>query len=197
MTHRFHASMALISAVALTSFADAADAQRRPAGQPQATQRIEVSLKVGDQTYQSNSPGRCTHAPVAAIYQIVSELWSVQQSQDARSLTLSFWRPKDGSAEMVTLSLGNGSTSHEVNTVRGGAARARARSPSRSPAPAAPSPSTPGASRVRRYRERSRAMRSRRMWRKAASDRRPHTRSSAAAAPVFRPVAVEPRVATR
>ena len=116
--------MALISAVALTSFADAADAQRRPAGQPQATQRIEVSLKVGDQTYQSNSPGRCTHAPVAAIYQIVSELWSVQQSQDARSLTLSFWRPKDGSAEMVSLSLGNGSTSHEVNTVRGGAATA-------------------------------------------------------------------------
>jgi hypothetical protein len=52
----------------------------------------------------------------------MAELWSVQQSQDGRSLTLSFWKPKDGSPDMVTLSVRNGSASHEVNTVKGATA---------------------------------------------------------------------------
>jgi hypothetical protein len=57
---------------------------------------------------------------MASIFQVVSELWSVQQSADGRSLSLSYWKPKDGSDGMVTLSVNSGSTSHEVNTVRGG-----------------------------------------------------------------------------
>jgi hypothetical protein len=97
-------------------------AQRRTPGQPQAKQAIQVSLKVGGQTYQSSEPGRCTHAPTASIYQIVSELWSVQQSSEGRSLAFSLWKPKDGSGDMVTISVSNGASSHEVTTVRGGAA---------------------------------------------------------------------------
>jgi hypothetical protein len=98
------------------------DGQRRPAGQAAAKQGIQASLKVGGQTYESNEPGRCTHAPTASIYQVVSQLWSVQQSSQGRSLTLTFWKPKDGSAEMVNLSVRNGDASHGVNTVRGGGA---------------------------------------------------------------------------
>lgn len=97
------------------------DAQRRATGQPTAKQAIQVALKVGGQAFESSEPGSCTHAPTAAIYQIVSELWSVQQSADSRSLSLTFWRPKDGSGEMVNLSLRLGNTSHDVSTVRGGA----------------------------------------------------------------------------
>ena len=96
------------------------DAQRRPAAQAPAKQGIQVSLKVGGQTYESNEPGRCTHAPTASIYQVVSQLWTVQQSSQGRSLALTFWKPKDGSAEMVNLSVRNGDVSHNVNTVRGG-----------------------------------------------------------------------------
>jgi hypothetical protein len=57
---------------------------------------------------------------MASIYGVVSELWSVQQSGEGRSLTLSLWKPKDGSGDMVNLSVSTGGTSHQINTVRGG-----------------------------------------------------------------------------
>jgi hypothetical protein len=107
--------------MALAGLVSDTAAQRRVTGQGQTTQQaVNVSLKVGGQTYQSNGPGRCTHAPTASIYQTVAELWSVQQSVEGRSLTMSLWKPKDGSAGMITLSVSSGGTSHQVNTVRGG-----------------------------------------------------------------------------
>jgi len=110
------ASLAVVSSIVLL------DAQRREPGKPPLRQAIEASLKVGGLSYDSREPGRCTHAPTAAIYSVISEMWSVQQSSDGRSLTLTLWRPKDGSGDMVTLSVNNGSASHEINTVRGGGA---------------------------------------------------------------------------
>ena len=115
-------SVLLVAAITLTAVGVKADAQRRVAGQPTAKQSIQVALKVGGQAFESSESGSCTYAPTAAIYQLVSELWSVQQSADSRSLSLTFWRPKDGSGEMVNLSLQSGNASHDVNTVRGGAA---------------------------------------------------------------------------
>lgn len=111
----------VIVAIALGGVAGM-DAQRRVPGQAQPSQGIQVSLSVAGQMYQSGEPGRCTHAPTAAIYNTPSELWSVQQSSQGRSLALTLWKPKDGSAEMVTLSISVGGSSHDVNTVRGGGA---------------------------------------------------------------------------
>lgn len=82
---------------------------------------MQVSLTVGGQRYESSAPGRCTHAPVASIYQVVSELWTAQQSDNGRSLSLSFWQPKDGSARMASLSITSGRSSYRVSTVRGAA----------------------------------------------------------------------------
>ena len=96
------------------------DAQRRVPGQAQSKQAITASLKVGGQPYESREPGRCTYAPTASIYSIVSEMWSVQQSTDGRSLTLTLWKPKDGSADMVTLAVTAGNSSQQITTVRGG-----------------------------------------------------------------------------
>jgi hypothetical protein len=95
-------------------------AQRRAPGQAQANQTIQVSLNAGGSTFQSSAPGKCTHAPVASIFNTVAEMWSVQQSAQGRSLSLTLWKPKDGSAEMITLSVNSGNVSHQVNTVRGG-----------------------------------------------------------------------------
>ena len=121
MTTGFHAFMCFVGIIAIgTSTVE--DAAQRRAGEPDAKQGIHASLKVGGQTYQSTEPGKCTHAPVASIYQTMAELWTVQQSQDGRSLTLSFWKPKDGSADMVTLSVWSGKASHQVNTVKGATA---------------------------------------------------------------------------
>ena len=113
--------MLLTAAITLMGIGVDLDAQRRAAGQPAAKQAIQVALKVGGQAFESSEPGSCTYAPTASIYQLMSELWSVQQSADSRSLSMTFWRPKDGSGEMVSLALRSDNTSHDVNTVRGGA----------------------------------------------------------------------------
>jgi hypothetical protein len=57
---------------------------------------------------------------VASIYNTVAELWSVQQSEAGQSLSLTLWKPKDGSGDMVTLSVTSGGVAHQVVTVRGG-----------------------------------------------------------------------------
>lgn len=122
MGHPIYRSALVITTIALTGLVSDTAAQRRGAGQGQTRmqQGVNISLKVGGQAYQANGPGKCTHAPTASIYQTVAELWSVQQSADGRSLAMSLWKPKDGSAEMVTLSVTGGGASHQVNTVRGG-----------------------------------------------------------------------------
>ena len=120
MGYRMDKYVCVIGGIVVSSLVVDVEAQRRVPGQADAKQGIQVSLNVGGQMYQSGEPGKCTHAPTAAIYKIVSELWSVQQSSNGRSLALSLWKPKDGSGDMVTLSVRNGGSSHEVNTVRGG-----------------------------------------------------------------------------
>jgi hypothetical protein len=113
-----------MSAIALGALVANISAQRRPPAQAQPTQAIQAALKAGGATYQSNEPGKCTHAPVASIYKTMAEMWSVQQNGQGRSLALTLWKPKDGSGEMVTLSVTSGNVSHQVSTVRGGAATA-------------------------------------------------------------------------
>ena len=111
----------LTAAITLVAVGAELDAQRRASGQPAAKQAIQVAMNVGGQPFESSEPGSCTYAPIASIYQLMSELWSVQLSADSRSVSMTFWRPKDGSGEMVNLSLRSGNNSHDVNTVRGGA----------------------------------------------------------------------------
>ena len=122
MDYRIFKSGCVISAIALFGFIADVDAQRRVPGQTQPTQGIQVALKVGGATYQSSEAGKCTHAPVASIYKTVAEMWSVQQNAGERSLALTLWKPKDGSGDMVTLSVTSGNLSNQVNTVRGGGA---------------------------------------------------------------------------
>lgn len=103
--------------------AHAADQRRPPLPdlEPDWVSPIGVSLTVGNKRYESTAPGKCTHAPVASIYQVMSELWTAQQSQDGRSVNLSLWRPKNGSGDMVTLSVNTGKSAQNVSTVRGAA----------------------------------------------------------------------------
>lgn len=95
--------------------------QRRPTGGTTDAQApMQVSLTVAGQKFESSTPGKCTHAPVASIYQVMSELWTAQQSGEGRSLNVSLWRPKDGSGDMVSLSVSTGGSAKQVSTVRGG-----------------------------------------------------------------------------
>jgi hypothetical protein len=95
---------------------------RRTPSQPEKTgTSMQVSMMAGGQRYESSAPGQCTHAPVASIYGVVSELWTAQQSDAGKSLNLSLWQPKDGSRPMVSLTVTSGAASHRVSTIRGAA----------------------------------------------------------------------------
>jgi len=118
--HRSRVWVLLLGAIAFTGIVSAAEGQRRAPGQERAKQAIQASLKVGGQTYESSEAGSCTHAPKASIYDVMAELWTVNQAAGERSLTLMFWKPANGSGEMFNLSVSDGKGSHNVNTVRGG-----------------------------------------------------------------------------
>ena len=95
-----------------------AEQARRPAPGA-ASVPMEVALKVGAVGYDAKGQGSCTHARQAAIYGVLSEMWTVRHEADGRSVQLTLWKPKDGSAQMFSLSI-NGKPDATVSTVRGG-----------------------------------------------------------------------------
>jgi hypothetical protein len=100
------------------SLLEAGQVRRQP-GQGQPTVPVTVALKVGAEPFTSSAAGQCTHAPTASIYSVLSEMWTVRQQEEGRSIQLTLWHPKDGTADMFSLSV-NGKASVQVSTVRGG-----------------------------------------------------------------------------
>ena len=96
--------------------------RRKPANPGAADNQISVSIeaKVAGKTYQGSGSGSCKHADEASIHGLSAALWMVQfdGSKDAslRSLTLTLWRPKDGSPDQLSLSLETKAGSHRVQT---------------------------------------------------------------------------------
>ena len=90
--------------------------QARRQGPAQST--LEVSLKVGKEAFTAKGLGTGTHAPKAAIYGVLSEMWSLRQASDGRSVQLTLWKPADGSASMFSLSVDAGKLT-TLSTVRG------------------------------------------------------------------------------
>jgi hypothetical protein len=103
--------------VALT-IASAASAQRRPAPAMPAEASVAITLQVAGQPYRFEGNGTCRHAPVASIYNVMAEMWGIQQSDGQRSITLTLWRPRSASGDMVSLSVVTGGKSYLVNTVK-------------------------------------------------------------------------------
>jgi hypothetical protein len=95
-------------------------AQRRPSGKP-VTESSNVSIvaRVGAKSYTATVPGSCEHEPSASIYDLPAALYRVDaQGADGsaiKQLSLTLWRPKDGSADQTSLSLEAGSTSSRID----------------------------------------------------------------------------------
>ena len=95
-----------------------AEQARRPAGGA-ASATVKVALKAAGEAVEASGSGTCTHAPKAAIYGTLSEMWMVRQQGESRSVQLTLWKPADGKDSMFSLSV-NGRKSLDVSTVRGG-----------------------------------------------------------------------------
>lgn len=108
-------------AIVCSGAVTAAQAARRQGPAETQGAAMQVSLTAGGQRYESSAPGKCTHAPEASIYGVASELWTAEQSDNGKSLSLSVWQPKDGSRPMVSLAVTSGKTQHRVSTVKGAA----------------------------------------------------------------------------
>ena len=91
---------------------------RRQSGAVQVP--VVVNLKVGAETIQATGSGSCTHAPQAAIFSVKSHMRTARIGEGERSVQLTWWDPADGSDDMINLSVGTGSSSRNVSTVRGG-----------------------------------------------------------------------------
>ena len=98
----------------------AVDAQRRVPEQPaQATVPMVMNLKAGEKIYSFNGQGKCTHAPVAAIYGLRAERWAAERTGDSLSATVAVWRPGSGS-DLVSIAFTIGETLYSMSTIKVG-----------------------------------------------------------------------------
>lgn len=81
---------------------------------------IPVAAKIGKKSYQATGNGSCRHAPDASIRDVSASLWIVQYASEReaglRQLSLTLWRPKDGTPDRLSLSLETSAGSHQIQT---------------------------------------------------------------------------------
>lgn len=82
--------------------------------------QVAVSLTAGGTQYAFAGEGTCEAAEAASIYGLPAALSTVRHRDGARSVTLSFWHPKNGSPGMMTLAVRLGGKDHRVSTVKVG-----------------------------------------------------------------------------
>jgi hypothetical protein len=111
-------SLVLASAIARDAAAQRRLPRAKPAGESEST-KLSVVARVGTKSYKSTLDGTCKHEPSASIYDIPAALWMVQANSPDRSqiqqLSLTLWRPKNGSADQISLSLQAGSRSARID----------------------------------------------------------------------------------
>jgi HrpA-like RNA helicase len=105
-------ALTLFSSISLL---DAPHARSQP-GAPMMD--VTVSLKVGSDAFTSRAPGRCTYAPTASIYGVLSEMWTVRQEVQGRYVHLTLWRSKKDAQDTFSLWV-NDRKNLTVSTVRG------------------------------------------------------------------------------
>src|SRR5512135_2086979 len=90
---------------------------RRAPSTPEETKvDMSIALTVAGQPYNFSGKARCTHAPVASIYDTNAQQWRVEHNEGRRSVSLTFWRPTDGSGDMFTLHCTINDKSYLVST---------------------------------------------------------------------------------
>jgi hypothetical protein len=110
----------LAALLALTSGTREAVAQRRAPGQPAGeTSAVSVIARLGTKSYTSNIAGTCKHEPSASIYDTPAALYLVEAAGDdgseIKQLNLTLWRPKNGSPDQISLSLGAGGNTYKID----------------------------------------------------------------------------------
>jgi hypothetical protein len=113
-------SALVLTLALLVSLTLDATAQQRPNTSAAPSKPLTVSARIDGKTYEATGPGSCKHTPAASIYDVPAALWMVEYNNPAgdkiKRLNLTFWRPKDGSPDQVSLSLQTGTSSHQISS---------------------------------------------------------------------------------
>jgi hypothetical protein len=105
--------------VVVIASAPNAAAQSLTSDVPAKSAAISVSGKLAGKDYQGSGGGSCRHADDASIHGVSAAHWEVEysgQSGSLKQMSLTLWRPKDGSPDQLSLSLETGSGSHRIQT---------------------------------------------------------------------------------
>jgi hypothetical protein len=113
------------AALLLLAAATAADAaaQRRVSGNSEepatGSSELRIIARLGPKSYTSTLPGSCKHEPSGSIYDLPAALWMVQTegpgTGEIKQLNFTLWRPKNGSADQVSVSIDAGATSTRID----------------------------------------------------------------------------------
>jgi len=79
---------------------------------------VAITLQVAGQPYHLEGKAECQHEPAAYIYSVPSEMWSIHQNDERRSVNLSLWRPRNASGDMFSLSVGTRGKAYLINTIK-------------------------------------------------------------------------------
>ena len=96
----------------------ALSAQRRLPGSQEKKVGVAIDLKVNGTLYTFKGEAICDHLAAGSIYNIVAERWSVRHDDNARNVNLSLWRPKNGTADMVQVSVYMAGKRYDVSTIK-------------------------------------------------------------------------------
>ena len=111
---------AVMAALVLGSaYARDAAAQRLTPDVPARSAAISVDAHVAGKSYHGSGGGACGHAEKASIHDVSASLWTVEYSGHSgplKQLSLTLWRPKDGSPDQLSLSLETSSGLHRILT---------------------------------------------------------------------------------
>ena len=111
--------VALCGALVLASVAAAQGPTRRAPGTPTDNKvGVTIALQAGAESYQFNGQATCTREPKGYIYGVPAQQWRVEQSEGARSVGLTFWRPASGSGDMFMLHLSSAGKTYATDTVK-------------------------------------------------------------------------------
>jgi hypothetical protein len=116
-----HRVIPLVAPIVLALLPVSAPAQQpqqlQPSGPAAQALTLNISAKVGGKTAQATGAGECRHAPDAAINGASASLWMVRfdgGGDGVKQLNLTLWRPKDGTPDLVSLTLETKSGTHRV-----------------------------------------------------------------------------------
>jgi len=106
-------------ALAITS---AASPQTRRVPVPVTPDEVgmTIALQVAGQPYHFEGKAACQHAPLASIYNVMAEMWSLRQIDPQRAVTLTLWHPRKMSSDMFLLSVQTGNKGYIVDTMSSG-----------------------------------------------------------------------------